>query len=79
MLISFHKNMLNDGTSRLLASTIESNFYRTELEITSIDYVKRNSFSTMKRERAVSNNVADFYEISTLCFYKWEPWQITLK
>ena len=57
MFISFHKNMLNDGTSRLLASKIESNFYRTELEITTIDYVKRNSFSTMKRERAVSNNV----------------------
>ena len=71
--------MLNDGTVRFLAFKIESNFYRAELEITTIDYDKRNSFSSMKRERAVSNNVADFYEISTLCFYKWEPWQITLK
>ena len=52
--------MLNDGTSRLLASKLESNFYRAALEITTIDYDKGNSFSTMKRERAVSNNVSDF-------------------
>ena len=65
--------MLNDGTSRLLASKIESNFYRAALEITAVDYDKRNSFSTTKRERAVSNNVSGFYEISTLCLINGSP------